>query len=465
VLDGTVEEDKIRLSTKGSIDLRNLSSLLRFPRFSDWVRSQGDALLNSRGEAELSLRWQGETDDWMKALKEGRVNLKGVSFSHREFPLPLSQIEGSIFVSPERFQFQMLKGRLGETQITVSGQVPRSSPSGTAPLETKRQISFQVVSPLLDLDLFLPKKIDPAPTSLEGFREGLLNWQVEGKVEADQVKYQGLYYQELKMGMKTVDERLHVYPFQFKGAGGDFWGEGWFQAADKGIRFEIKPRISNMEARALTRIISRRAREGKVAYTGRFHLDKAELQGEGEDFQKIKESLTGSLRLELANGAIDRNNILSKIFSILNVSQYFKGRVPDLRTKGLPFQRVIANFQFKDGVASTEDFLVDSDAMRITGIGRVDLGRNQVDAKVGVHPFGTFDAFLSKIPVAGYILTGKDKAFLSFVYEVKGDLDDPKIEPIPIQSLGEGVFGIFKRLLETPIRPLKRANASTATKD
>jgi hypothetical protein len=72
---------------------------------------------------------------------------------------------------------------------------------------------------------------------------------------------------------------------------------------------------------------------------------------------------------------------------------------------------------------------------------------------------------LSKIPVAGYILTGKDKAFLSFVYEVKGDLDDPKIEPIPIQSLGEGVFGIFKRLLETPIRPLKRANASTATKD
>jgi len=285
-------------------------------------------------------------------------------------------------------------------------------------------------------------------------------------VAADQVKYQGLFYQEFKMEMKTLDEKLHLYPFQFKGAGGDFWGEGWFQAAEKGIRFEIKPRISNMEARAFMRIISPKAREERVVYTGRFHLNKAELQGEGEDFQKIKESLNGSLRLELANGSIERNNILSKIFSILNVSQYLKGRIPDLKTKGLPFYRITADFQFKDGIASTEDFFVDSDAMRITGIGKVDLGKNQVDAKVGVHPFGTFDAVLSKIPIAGYILTGKDKAFLSFVYEVKGDLDDPKIEAIPIQSLGEGVFGIIKRLLETPIRPFqKRADSSKAEKN
>jgi len=163
----------------------------------------------------------------------------------------------------------------------------------------------------------------------------------------------------------------------------------------------------------------------------------------------------------LENGAIERNNILSKIFSILNVSQYFKGRVPDLKTRGLPFHRIMAHFQIKDGIATTEDFLVDSDAMRITGIGKVDLGKNQVDAKVGVHPLETVDTVLSKIPVAGYILTGKDKAFLSFVYEVKGDLNDPKIEAIPMRSLGEGVFGIIKRLLETPIRPFKRADQPT----
>ena len=93
--------------------------------------------------------------------------------------------------------------------------------------------------------------------------------------------------------------------------------------------------------------------------------------------------------------------------------------------------------------------------MRITGIGKIDLGRNEIDAKVGVHPLVAVDTVLSKIPIAGYILTGKDKAFLSFVYEVRGDLDDPKVEAVPIQSIPGGVFGIIKRILETPLRPFQ----------
>jgi hypothetical protein len=63
---------------------------------------------------------------------------------------------------------------------------------------------------------------------------------------------------------------------------------------------------------------------------------------------------------------------------------------------------------------------------------------------------------VSKVPIAGYILTGKDKAFLSYVFEVKGDLDDPKIEDVPIKGLGESSWGIIKRLLETPMRPFQK---------
>ena len=85
-------------------------------------------------------------------------------------------------------------------------------------------------------------------------------------------------------------------------------------------------------------------------------------------------------------------------------------------------------------IATTEDFLVDSDAMRITGIGKIDLGRNEIDAKVGVHPLVTVDTVLSKIPIAGYILTGKDKAFLSFVYEVKEIWMIQRLKPFPSRA-------------------------------
>jgi hypothetical protein len=98
--------------------------------------------------------------------------------------------------------------------------------------------------------------------------------------------------------------------------------------------------------------------------------------------------------------------------------------------------------------------------MRITAVGKVDLGKNWIDSKVGVHPLGTVDTILSSIPIAGYILTGKDRAFLSYVYEVEGDLNDPKIEPIPFKTVGEGLVGIFKRLLETPLRPFQKNNSN-----
>lgn len=162
----------------------------------------------------------------------------------------------------------------------------------------------------------------------------------------------------------------------------------------------------------------------------------------------------------MENGVIERFNILSKIFSILNVSQLFKGRLPDLKTKGLPYHQIIANIDVKNGIASTDDLVVDSDAMRITLIGKLDLGKNLVDAKIGVHPLVTIDTVLSNVPIAGYILTGKDKAFLAYVYEVKGDLNNPRIEAIPLKSIGEGFWGIIKRLLETPLRPFQKNSKS-----
>ena len=98
-------------------------------------------------------------------------------------------------------------------------------------------------------------------------------------------------------------------------------------------------------------------------------------------------------------------------------------------------------------------------------MGKVDLGKNLIDARVGIHPLGTVDAVLSNVPIAGYILTGEQKAFLSYVYQVKGNLDDPLIEAIPIKALGEGVLGIIRRTLETPLRPFKASGPSDTSKN
>ena len=453
-LDGSVKEGNVRLSTNGLIDLSYLPSLLQSPLFPDQVRSSIDGIQELTGEAGVRMRWLGRTENWITSLKEGEIRLNRVFLRYRGIPLPLSRIEGFLLLSPEEFRFESLKGRLGDSLFTVSGVMPRSQSLKSG----GRQLSFQISSPDLDLDLLFPKKKEDTTTSFAGIGDWLARWSVEGKVEADQARYHGLLCQELQVEMKTVNGKLLFHPFQFKGAGGDLWGEGWIEPTERGIRFEIKPRFSNMEVEAFLRALLQKGREEKVVVTGRVSIDKAKLEGEGEDFQKVKGSLNGSLRLEMENGVIERFNVLSKIFSILNVSQLFKGRLPDLTTKGLPYRQILADIHVKDGIASTEDLVIDSDAMKITLFGKLDVGKHLIDAKIGIHPLVTLDTVLSNVPIAGYIITGKEKAFLSFIYEVKGDLDNPKIEAIPIKSMGEGFLGIIKRLLETPLRPFQKTS-------
>ena len=472
-LDGLLKEGKVSLSTRGSIDLKQMFSLIKSPLFPDKIRSQVEEIQEVNGTAEVRLKWSGQMENWIDTLREGNIRWKGVNLRHREIPVPLSQMEGSLSITPEKIRSDELRGKLGDSPVTVSGTLFRGSPSpvssqnigkGSNLAESGRKLSFQISSPELDLGPLFPKKEGTSPTSYEKIRDWLSNWSMDGKIQVDQGKYRSLHYQDLKGEMKTVDGKLHIHPFQFKVNGGDFWGEGWIQPTEKGLRFEIKPRLSNIEAKAFLRTLFQKGEEEKVAVSGRIHLEKVELRGEGENFQKVKESLNGKLILDMENGVIEKGNILAKIFSILNVSQWFKGRLPDLKTKGLPYRNITATLQVKDGIAFTDDFLVDSDAMKITILGKVDLGKNLIDARIGVHPLVTIDTILSYVPIAGYILTGKDKAFISYFYEVKGNLDDPKIEAIPFKIVEESTWGIIKRLLETPLRPFRKNSSSNKEK-
>ena len=468
-LDGSIREGSVNLSTQGSIDLKQLFSLIKSPFSPDQIRSQMEGIQELNGGAEVRLKWIGKMEQWISALREGEIRFKGVNVQHRDIPVSLSHIDGFFSITPEQIRFDQLKGRLGDSPLTLSGALFRgSSSSPISPqkvgkgsgLAEGRRFSFQISSPELDLDPLFPKKEGISPISFEKMRDWLSDWSIDGKIQVNKGKYRSLHFQDLEGEFKTVGGVLFIRPVQFKSDGGDFWGEGWIKPAEKGISFEMKPRFSNMEAKAFIRTLFQKGEEERVIVTGRVHIDKVELRGEGKDFQKMKESLNGGLRFEIENGVIEKFNILSKIFSILNVSQLLKGRLPDLATKGLPFHQILANFHVKDGVATTDDFLVDSDAMRITLLGKIDLGKNSIDVRIGVHPLVTIDTILSSVPIAGYILTGRDKGFISYFYEVKGSLDNPKIEAIPLKSIEEPSWGVIKRLLLTPLRPFQKAPSS-----
>jgi uncharacterized protein YhdP len=456
-VDGNIKDGMINLSTRGLIDLKDLFPLLQSSLSPDPIRTPLKEIQEISGIIEGHLRWAGKKEERISLLKEGEIRLSKFSLRRQEMVAPLSSMEGSLLLSPGQIRVVGLKGMIGNSPISFTGTLSRSTREQESFGARGNFFAFQLNSPSLDLDSLFPKKEGGGRLSFERLRDLLSAWSLDGKVEIAQGRYRGLSFQDLRVEMRTVDEKLVFEPFRLKGLGGDLWGGGWIAPIDNGVRFEINPRISNMEAKAFLRTLLQKGEEEKMEITGRVHIDRVALRGEAKDFQSVKESLNGTLRLEVEDGMIERWRTLASIFSILNVSQWFWGRLPDLKTKGLPYRQIMANIQVKNGVASTEDFIVHSDAIRITLLGKIDLVKNQIDATVGVHPLVTIDMILSHLPVAGYILTGQDKAFLSYIYEVKGDLDDPKIEAVPIKGLRENFWGIIQRLLETPARPFPKA--------
>jgi len=189
--------------------------------------------------------------------------------------------------------------------------------------------------------------------------------------------------------------------------------------------------------------------------TGKLNLDGS-VQGIMGGPHPIADTLDGAISMDIRQGVIRKHALLSRLFSLLNVSQIFAGRLPDLITHGLPFHKITADGALLKGVIYTDNFFLDGDAMKIVAAGQIDLGQSSIDMDMGVQPLISVDFILNRLPVIGRILTGPDKGFIALYYRVKGSLQDPEMTPVPIQSLGEGVVGIFGRLLNTPVDILKK---------
>jgi hypothetical protein len=88
--------------------------------------------------------------------------------------------------------------------------------------------------------------------------------------------------------------------------------------------------------------------------------------------------------------------------------------------------------------------------MKISAVGAVNFAEDTVDLTVAARPFQNVDQVLTAIPLAGWLLGGKEKSILVAYYRVTGSLRDPQVTAIPLRSVGRNVFGIFRNLLEIP---------------
>ena len=174
------------------------------------------------------------------------------------------------------------------------------------------------------------------------------------------------------------------------------------------------------------------------------------LASQGQGAQGFWPNLDGGLKFALRDGQLGRQTLMVRLLSLIDVAQLFDPKALAFSSQGIPYRRLTADIQIEDGVARTENLLLEGPAFTLSAHGHINLVNEVVRMDIAVKPFQTVNRLVTKIPVAGWLLGGKDGAVIAAFYRVTGTLSNPTVESLPLQSVGRNVFGAFRRLLDLP---------------
>ncbi len=412
-------------------DFQNLSGGLKL--FSDHIEWQG--VRGLLGESKVTLG--GRISDWPTPRVTLNINAKKLRANELIFPSPksyLHDLKGSLVFVGNRVNFNDLHVTLDSgTQVAVEGILH----GGKNPV-----LNLTARAAQADIDSVVALW-QGAKTATRPSRKQTLKVVVEAEVARG--TYQGLDVQQATTTVTSANGVLRLSPLRFRTGGGSGLAQIALQKdANQNRLLTVSGQIEGVEASTL--------QYGKLLGA------KGLLSGTlGGDFQLTGElgtnflpTVDGGFQLKIEKGVLRKFTFLAKVFSLLNVSQILSLQLPDMVEEGMPFTSLEGGFVLRDGVLTTEDLLITSNAMNLSLVGDINLINKELDLILGVKPFGTVDKLITHIPIAGWLLTGEEKALITAHFEITGPSKAPKVLPVPVTSVSNKVLGIFKRVLGLP---------------
>ena len=189
---------------------------------------------------------------------------------------------------------------------------------------------------------------------------------------------------------------------------------------------------------------------GQEQMTGILDL-KANISGQGSKETLVK-SLEGSLQYSSKDGYIYYDAQLAKLLSLLNVTDLFRGRIPDLRTNGFYYDSLIVKASMDKGILTITPAKLEAPIMQIAANGIIDLPGQKVDLQVLVAPLQTVDKIKNMLPIIKQIIPSN---IVAVPVEVSGEFSDIKVRTMSMSAISTRVFDIMTDALSTPVRVLE----------
>lgn len=351
--------------------------------------------------------------------------------------LVLRDVDGRLVIDKGGILFDPVKVRLnGGTAVVVTGSLKDfSAPQVNLDIEAQKANIDEVIA-------LWQRSAETTKGQQQRQGKGKVSLQIDARVREGVLG--PLHFQNAEGKIGFADGILTIFPLRFDAGAGRCTGQVQIDRLPDGSSLlKMSGHLENFDAAAVQHEILKM----RGLITGTLHGD---FYLEGEPGSNFLRSSLGGFSLQIKDGVLRKFPFLSKVFSLLNVSQILTFNLPDMAQEGMPFKRLKGNLSLSKGILSTEDLFVDSNAMNLSLVGNADLAEKKLDMVLGVKPLRTVDKIVTHIPIAGWLLTGEEKALITAHFEIKGKAEDPDVTPIPITSVSEKVLGIFKRVLGLP---------------
>jgi uncharacterized protein YhdP len=209
--------------------------------------------------------------------------------------------------------------------------------------------------------------------------------------------------------------------------------------------FTLTSEIKNLPTQEFLKLFPKSARK----ITGTLNL-KGSVTGRGRNLSEWMKTLNGEMSFTSEKGVLKKLTIISKLFSLLNLSRIFTQDYSKLLSRGMAYDILTSEVKINNGIARTESIFLSSPAMKMNGVGEINLGEKTIDMEVAVQPLETVDKIVGKIPLLGTVFKGEEGAVVVTYYKVTGPLQDPEWKPAVFGSLSRKAQSIFKQIFRLP---------------
>ncbi|MDF2460313.1 MAG: exported protein of unknown function, partial [Nitrospira sp.] len=309
----------------------------------------------------------------------------------------LRELSLGLQLSGRDLMISRLSFRIGDSDLSATGYVKEwaKHPSPTLLVESSK----------LDLTRLVPSRKDGVDdrSVFEEIRAWIMTSRADVTATIKQAHYYGLAFRTLAAHLHMEPGSLRLDIQKGKTLQGDFSGHLVASSAPRQpLAIESNVTIEGMPVQHLISVFDSDAErlQGLLSLTGT-------VRGTIHPTIPFLTTLDSPepLHIRLTEGRIVHGTVLPKVLRILNVPAVLQGQV-DLDHDGIPFDRISATVNVRDGVLSSENLFFDSPLLKVAGAGTLALAVNELTLALAVSPLGAYSELVGKIPLFGRLLEG-----------------------------------------------------------